>query len=92
MATMEPQWADDQTIRKWDQVLTVMAEQHGLRNLALGELRGELIAEIDSARTYFDVARFELAVEPILGAPVRITLSGAPSAHVRAPLNDTAAA
>ena len=83
---MERPLADDDVLRQHATVLRVLAEEHGLSDLALGGSQAELIATVAAGRTYFDVARFELAAADLLGVLVHVTPSSAPGAHVRAPL------
>ncbi|MBO0840041.1 MAG: hypothetical protein J2O49_04395 [Sciscionella sp.] len=89
---MQPQWADDDTIRRWVNALIVLGEQHGLRNLALGERTAQIIADVDKGRTYFDIVDFEFQAESILGSKISVTPSGVAGAKVRAPLTGSSAA
>jgi hypothetical protein len=84
--------ADDATIRRHARALQVLGERHGLSGLALGDAPGELVATVQPGRTYLDVAAFELKVLDAVGRDVRVTPSGAPGAHARAPLADASAA
>lgn len=89
---MEPPLADEAALRQHANVLTVLADAHGLSDLGLGELAGELVATVASGRTYFDIARFEMDAANMLGLTVRVTPSEAAGARVRAPLVPPAAA
>jgi hypothetical protein len=89
---MRPPLAEDEDLRRHANLLRVLGEQHGLTGLALGDRQGELIADLERGKTGFDVARFELEVMDMIGRDVQVTVTGAPAAHVRAPLNGTAAA
>jgi hypothetical protein len=86
LITMERPLADDDALRQHDTVLRVLAEEHGLMDLALGDGQAEIIATVAPGRTCIDVARFELAAADLLGVVVHVTPSSAPGAHVRAPL------
>lgn len=83
---------DDEVLRHHAELLTVLAERHGLSSLALGEAPGELVAVVEEGRTYLDVTAFELEVLDTLGRDVRVTPSGAPGAHAREPLTAAPAA
>lgn len=89
---VEPALADDQTLRRHATVLKVLGETHGLSDIELGDDPGELVATVESRRTYFDVARFEMSVADMVGMTVHVTPSGAPGARVRVPLSPSAAA
>jgi len=83
---MERPLADDDVLRQHATVLRVLADEHGLTDLALGDSPAEIIATVAPGRTYFDVARFELAAADLLGVIVHVTPSSAPGARVRGPL------
>lgn len=84
--------ADDDALRRHAALLEVLARQHGLANLALGAAPGELVADVASGRTYFDVIAFELDVLDVTGCDTHVTPSGAPGASVRERLTHTPAA
>ena len=88
---MERPLADDDALRRHATVLTVLADAYGLSDLGLGDDPGELVATVGSGRTYFDVARFEMAVTDTLGVTVHVTPSTAQGAHVRETLTAGAA-
>lgn len=92
LAVMERPLADDEVLRRHAGVLAVLAGTHGLSDLALGDNPGELVATVAAGRTYFDVARFEMAVIDTLGFTVFLTPSTAPGAHIRERLASGAAA
>ena len=92
LTVMERPLADDETLRRHATVLTVLADAYGLSDLGLGDDPGELIAAVAPGRTYFDIARFEMAVTDTLGVTVHVTPSTAQGAHVRGPLTAGAAA
>lgn len=58
-----------------------LADEHGLSGLRFGSEPGELVADVGSDRTYFDVAAFEDAVEARLGWRPTVVSSGAPGAR-----------
>jgi hypothetical protein len=89
---MERPLADDDALRRHATVLRVLADAYGLSDLGLGDDPGELIATVAPGRTYFDIARFEMAVTDTLGVTVHVTPSTAQGAHVRGPLTAGAAA
>lgn len=63
--------------------LTDLGARHGLSGFRhAGE--GRLVADITPGRTYFDIARFELEAETMLGAAVDIIPAQTPSAAVLA--------
>lgn len=83
--------AHDEMLRQHAALLTVLAERHGLTDLALGAAPGELVATVGPARTYFDVVGFELDAEDVVGAEIRVTAAGAAGARARAPLDRSSA-
>lgn len=89
---VEQPLADDEALRRHATVLAVLADAHGLSDLGLGDHPGEIVVSVEPGRTYFDVARFEMAVADMLGITVHVTPSSAPGAHVRARLTAPAAA
>jgi hypothetical protein len=49
------------------ELLSRLATEHGLSNLRHGDEFGEIVADVESDRTYFDIVAFEEAVEGRLG-------------------------
>src|SRR5262249_8747808 len=86
LITMERPLADDDALRQHATVPRVLAEEHGLMDLALGDGQAEIIATAAPGRTYIDVAPLQLRPADLPGAVVRGPASSAPGAHVRAPL------
>lgn len=84
--------ADDEALHRHAALLEVLAERHGLSSLALGSAPGELVVIVGEGRTYLDVAAFELEVIDAVGRDVHVTPTGAPGAHIRAPLTAVPAA
>ena len=58
-----------------------LAGEHGLASLQVGSEPGELVADVGSDRTYFDVVAFEDDVEARLGWRPAVVPSGAPGAR-----------
>jgi hypothetical protein len=76
------------------ELLTILATRHGLRHLRHGRDAGEVVADVDDDRTYFDVVAFEDDVEGRLGWRPDVTDAAAPGARSRRPVGtgDTDAA
>lgn len=67
--------ANEEQLVRFARVLATLGERHGLSNFRkAGE--GQVIADIEKGRTYFDVAGFELEAENLLQAGVSVVLSG----------------
>jgi hypothetical protein len=59
----------------------------------LGQYSGELVATVAVDRYYFDLVQFEMELENLLRARVRVVSASAPGARPRGPLRrDNAAA
>jgi len=85
--------ADDETFRRAAELVEALARQHGLSEVRLGQHSGELVVTVADDRDYFDLVRFELELENLLRARMRLVSSGAPGARTRGPLRqDNAAA
>ncbi len=84
--------AEDDEARRGAALLQVLAERHGLSDLALGTDPGELVAVVAAGRTYLDVTVFELDVLDTVGWEVRVTPAGAPGARVGESLSAASAA
>ncbi len=85
--------ADDETFRRAAGLVETLATQHGLSEVRLGQHGGELVVTVGADRDYFDLVRFEMELEGLLRARVRVVSSGAPGVRVRGPLRqDNAAA
>jgi len=92
MVVVKVALAEDDELRRGAALLQVLAERHGLSDLALGADLGELVAAVASGRTYLDVTAFELDVLDTVGREVRVTPAGAPGARVRESLSAASAA
>ncbi|MFJ2349495.1 hypothetical protein [Streptomyces antimycoticus] len=66
-----------------------LGRRHGLRSFALSTEPGELVATLDTHRSYFDITSFETDLSGILGALVEVAPRG-PGVDVEEiePLND----
>jgi hypothetical protein len=85
--------ADDETFHRAAELVEVLAAHHGLSEVRLGQHSGELVVTVSADRDYFDLVRFEMELENLLRARVRVVSGGAPGACVRGPLRqDNAAA
>lgn len=84
--------ADVEMFRRAAGLIEALAAHHGLSEVRLGQHGGELIVTVGADRDYFDLVRFELELENLLRARVRVVSSGAPGARIRGPLRDNAAA
>lgn len=84
--------ADDETFRRTAGLVEALAAQHGLSQVRLGQHGGELVVTVGADRDYFDLVRFELELENLLRARVRVVSSGAPGARIRGPLRQDSAA
>jgi hypothetical protein len=84
--------ADDETFRRAAGLVETLAVQHGLSEVQLGQHGGELVVTADADRDYFDLVRFEMELESLLRARVRVVSSGAPGARPRGPLRQGDAA
>jgi hypothetical protein len=85
--------ADDETFRRVAGLVEALAAHHGLSEVRLGQHGGELVVTVGADRDYFDLVRFEMELENLLRARVRVVSSGAPGARARGPLRqDNAAA
>lgn len=78
--------ADDETFRRAAGLVEALAIQHGLSEVRLGQHSGELVVTVAADRDYFDLVRFELELENLLRARVRVVSGGAPGARARGPL------
>jgi hypothetical protein len=78
--------ADDETFRRAAGLVETLAAHHGLNAVRLGQHGGELVVTAGADRDYFDLVRFELELESLLRARVRVVSSGAPGARPRGPL------
>lgn len=58
-----------------------LADEHGLSGLRFGSEPGEVVVDVGSDRTYFDVVAFEDDVEARLGWRPAVVSSGAPGAR-----------
>lgn len=67
-------------------LLLKLAREHGLSELHYGEDPGTLVASLDRGRTYFDVVRFEQAIDGRLGWAPDVVLSDAPEARPGPPV------
>ncbi|TVR30307.1 MAG: hypothetical protein EA388_14520 [Nitriliruptor sp.] len=67
-------------------LLLKLAREHGLAELHYGQEPGTLVATLDEERTYFDVARFEQAIEGRLGWSPDVVLSDARDARPGPPV------
>ena len=92
MVVMKVALAEDDELRRGAALLQVLAERHGLSDLALGTDPGELVAVVAAGRTYLDVTVFELDVLDTVGWEVRVTPAGAPGARVGESLSAASAA
>jgi hypothetical protein len=84
--------ADDETFRRAGALVEALAAHHGLSEVRLGQHRGELVVTVAADRDYFDLVRFEMELENLLRARVRVVSSGAPGARARGPLRKNNAA
>lgn len=90
---MELRLADDETFHRAAELVEALAAHHGLSEVRLGQYAGELVATVAADRDYFDLARFEMELESLLRARVRVVSAGARGARPRGPLRrDNAAA
>ena len=78
--------ADDETFRRATGLVETLATHHGLSEVRLGQHGGELVVTVGADRDYFDLVRFEMELESLLCARVRVISSGAPGARARGPL------
>jgi hypothetical protein len=67
-------------------LLARLAATHGLTNLRHGSESGEIVADVDQGRSYFDVVAFEVEVEGRLGWRPDVVPSGAPGARPGQPV------
>lgn len=84
--------ADDETFRRAAGLVETLAAHHGLSEVRLGQHSGELVVTVDADRDYFDLVRFEMELENLLRARVRVVSGGAPGARTRGPLRQDDAA
>jgi hypothetical protein len=63
------------------QLLERLATGHGLCNLRHGDEVGEVVADVQESRSYFDVVAFEEDVEGRLGWRPNVVSSAAPGAR-----------
>lgn len=85
--------ADDETFRRAADLVETLAGHHGLSEVRLGQHGGELVVTVGADRDYFDLVRFEMELENLLRARVRVISGGAPGARARGPVRqDNAAA
>ena len=85
--------ASDELLDRYGAVLATLGESHGISGLRhAGE--GTVVADVAPGHTYFDLARFELEAESLLGAALAVIPSSAPAAAgmAGAPLRATSAA
>lgn len=68
------------------ELLERLAAEHGLRNLRHGDEFGEVVAEVEEGRSYFDVVAFEEAVEGRLGWRPDVVPAGTPGARPGRPV------
>lgn len=84
--------ADDETLHRAAELVEVLAAHYGLSEVRLGQYSGELVVAVSADRDYFDLVRFEMELENLLRARVRVVSSGAPGARTRGPLRQDHAA
>ncbi|MGQ0772931.1 MAG: hypothetical protein ACT4NY_00680 [Pseudonocardiales bacterium] len=84
--------ADDEMFRRAAELVETLAAHHGLSAVELGQHGGELVVTAGADRDYFDLVRFELELESLLRARVRVVSSGALGARPRRPLRQGDAA
>lgn len=84
--------ADDEMFRRAAGLVEALAAHHGLSEVRLGQHGGELVVTAGADRDYFDLVRFEMELENLLRARVRVVSSGAPGARARGPLRQGNAA
>lgn len=90
---MDLRLADDETFHRAAELVETLAAHHGLSDVRLGQYSGELVATVAVDRDYFDLVQFEMELENLLRARVRVVSAGAPGARPRGPLRrDNAAA
>ncbi len=75
--------ADDETFRRAAELVEALAAHHGLSEVRLGQHGGELVVTVGADRDYFDLVRFEMELESLLRARIRVVSSGAPGARAR---------
>jgi len=78
--------ADDELLRRFGGLLSVLAEQNGLSNPQLGQAQGEIIVTVGPGADGFNMAEFEMATESLIRARVAATSSRAPGAISRGAL------
>lgn len=89
---MELSPADDGLLRQSSSLLGEVAARHGVKSVQLGADPAELIVTMEDARTYFDLAEFELEAEKVLNRRVTVVSSRAPGAQPRETLVSSAPA
>jgi hypothetical protein len=66
-----------------------LGAQHGLREFALSDEQGELVATLADGRSYFDVTAFESDLSAMLGETVEVVPRGpGVEVHETQPLAD----
>lgn len=60
-------------------LLVDLGRRHGITNLRHGG-PGKVVADVEPGRTYFDLARFEMEVQSILGHDVAVVSTDTPLA------------
>jgi hypothetical protein len=73
--------AEQSEIDAAQQLLERLASGHGLSNLRHGDEVGEIVADVQEGRSYFDVVAFEEEVEGRLGWRPNVVSSAAPGAR-----------
>ncbi|MGH3693594.1 MAG: hypothetical protein ACRDRX_06295 [Pseudonocardiaceae bacterium] len=89
---MDLRLADDETFQRAAELVETLAAHHGLSEVRLGQYSGELVVTVAADRDYFDLVQFEMELENLLRARVRVVSAGAPGAHPRGPLRRNNAA
>lgn len=74
-------WATRAQISARAQALITLAPTYGLSQLRYGSDHGELVADVEPSRTYYDVARFESDAAALVGAAIRLIPATAPTVH-----------
>lgn len=92
MGNVDLPMADDETFRRAARLVETLAAQHGLNAVQLGQHGGELVVTAGADRDYFDLMRFEMELESLLRARVRVVSSGAPGVRPRGPMRQGDAA
>ncbi len=91
-ASVDLRLTDDETFHRAAELVETLAAHHGLSDVRLSPYSGELVATVAVDRDYFDLVQFEMELENLLRARVRVVSADAPGARPRGPLRRNNAA